>query len=94
MTSKSCGVVGSQRHREPGRAGTLYGDRITQLDLRIAKVLALGGTRTTLGVDVNNAMNVNTVLVYNPVVVPGGNWQQPRNVMSARLIRISAEWSV
>jgi hypothetical protein len=73
--------------------GTLYGERITQLDLRIAKILRFGGTQTTVGADVYNAMNVNTVLVYNPVFVPGGNWQQPRNVMSGRLIRISAEMS-
>jgi hypothetical protein len=40
-----------------------------------------------------NALNSNTVLTYNPAFVPGVQWQQPRAVMSARLIRISGELS-
>ena len=53
--------------------GTLYGDRINQLDFRIAKILKLGRTRTTVGVDLYNALNSSTVLVYNNTFVPGGH---------------------
>jgi len=73
--------------------GTIYGDRISQLDIRLAKILRFGRTRTTLGVDLYNALNSNTVLTYNPTFVPGVQWQQPRAVMSARLVRISGELS-
>jgi hypothetical protein len=75
------------------KPGTLYGDRIRQLDFRVAKILRFGRTRTTVGVDLYNALNSNTVLTYNPAFVPGVQWQQPRAVMSARLIRISGELS-
>ena len=32
--------------------GTLYGDRINEIDLRFAKILRFGRTRTNLGFDV------------------------------------------
>ena len=34
--------------------GTLYGDRINQLDFRVAKILRFGRTRTQLGLDLYN----------------------------------------
>ena len=37
--------------------GTLYGNRINQLDLRIAKLFRFGGTKTFVGVDLYNALN-------------------------------------
>ena len=37
--------------------GTLFGDRITQLDFRVAKILKFGRTRTQVGVDLYNALN-------------------------------------
>ena len=39
---------------EPGK---LYGDRINQLDFRVAKILRFGRTRTQLGMDVYNLTN-------------------------------------
>jgi hypothetical protein len=73
--------------------GELYGDRIGQLDFRVAKILRFGRTRTTVGLDVYNALNASTVLVYNSTFVPGGTWQQPRSIITARLIRIGGEMS-
>ena len=73
--------------------GTLYADRITQLDFRVAKILKAGHTRTTVGVDLYNALNSSTVLVYNNTFVPGGTWRQPRAIMTARLIRIGGEFT-
>jgi hypothetical protein len=73
--------------------GELYGDRISQLDLRVAKILRYGRTRTTVGLDVYNALNASTVLVYNSTFVPGGTWQQPRSIITGRLIRIGGEMS-
>src|SRR5688572_11181564 len=45
--------------------GTLYGDRVNQFDIRVAKNLRFGGTRTNVGVDVTNLLNGNPVLTYN-----------------------------
>jgi hypothetical protein len=73
--------------------GELYGDRINQLDFRVAKILRFGRTRTTVGLDIYNALNASTVLVYNSTFVPGGTWQQPRSIITGRLIRIGGEMS-
>jgi hypothetical protein len=73
--------------------GTLYGNRINQLDLRIAKLLRYGGTKTMVGIDLYNALNTSAILTYNNAFVPGGSWLQPLTVVTARMLRISAEFS-
>ena len=73
------------------RPGTLYGDRINQLDLRAAKIIRWAGFRTTVGVDVYNALNSNAVLSYNNTFVPGGTWLQPLAILTPRLFRVIAE---
>ena len=73
---------------EPGK---LYGDRINQLDFRVAKILKFGSTRTMVGIDLYNALNSSAVLTYNNAFVPGGTWLQPQTVLTARLIKFSAE---
>ena len=45
-------------------AGELYGDRITQVDMRIAKLLRFGRTRTNVGIDFYNLFNSNVPLTY------------------------------
>ncbi len=50
--------------------GSLYGDRISQLDLRLAKVLKHGRSRTAFGVEVYNVLNANAVVTYNNTFVP------------------------
>jgi hypothetical protein len=71
--------------------GSLYGDRINQLDFRAAKLLKFGGLRTMVGVDLYNALNSSGVLTYNNAFVPQGTWKQPVTVLTGRLVKISAE---
>lgn len=71
--------------------GSLYGDRITQFDLRLAKVLKHGRSRTVVGVELYNVLNTNAVLTYNNTFVPGGPWLQPLTVVTPRLLKITAE---
>ena len=52
--------------------GTLYGDRINQLDFRVAKILKYGRARTRIALDTYNAVNSSAVLTYNSTFVPGG----------------------
>jgi hypothetical protein len=73
--------------------GTLYGNRINQLDLRLAKLLRFNGTRTMIGIDLYNALNTDAILTYNNTFVPGGTWLQPLTVVTARMIRFSAEFT-
>jgi hypothetical protein len=71
--------------------GSLYGDRINQVDIRVAKTLKLGRSRTRGALDIYNLPNASTVLTYNNTFVPGGPWLQPLTVLTPRLFRISAE---
>ena len=56
-------------------AGELYGDRVTQVDMRIAKLLKFGRMRTNVGVDVYNLFNSNVPLGY--VTIYGRDLAQP-----------------
>ena len=69
--------------------GTLYGPRVNQLDLRVAKILRLGGARTTLSFDVFNLFNGNTPLGLNDSF---GRWQAPTSIMKARLAKFVAQF--
>ncbi len=71
--------------------GALYGDRINQLDFRVAKILRFGRTRTMVGVDLYNALNSSAILTYNAAYSPTGAWNTPVTVLTARLAKISAE---
>jgi hypothetical protein len=73
--------------------GSLYGDRINQLDFRFAKNFQFGGKRAMISLDLYNAMNANPVLTYNNSFTPGGPWLQPNSILTGRLARISAEWT-
>ena len=71
--------------------GTLYGDRINQLDVRAAKILKYGHSRTTVALDIYNALNSSAVLTYNNAFVPGGTWLQPIAILTPRFFKITAE---
>jgi hypothetical protein len=70
--------------------GELFGDRVNAFDLRIAKVVRLGRTRTNVGVDIYNLTYSSAVLTYNQAFNPGGTWLAPTSVLSARFAKISA----
>jgi hypothetical protein len=60
--------------------GTLYGDRLNQLDLRVGKIVKAGGTRTASNVDLYTALNANPVIAVNgtfnaaPTATPTAAW--------------------
>ena len=70
--------------------GSMYGDRLNVLDMRFAKVLTFGGTRTNAGFDVYNILNRNPVISNNFTFVPGGTWLRPNSILSARFVKFSA----
>ena len=69
--------------------GTMYGDRINELDLRLAKLLRLGGARSTFAMEMYNALNSSAVLSYNSAYIPNGTWLQPLAILTPRLIRFT-----
>jgi hypothetical protein len=71
--------------------GAMYGDRINQLDLRVAKSLTFGRSRTLVGLEIYNALNSSAVLTYNNSFVPDGTWLQPLTILTPRLFKITAE---
>jgi hypothetical protein len=68
---------------------TLFGDRINQLDARIGKVLRFGRMRSTVALDILNALNTDAILAYNPTFT--ATWPAPTTVMTARLLRASLQ---
>jgi len=71
--------------------GTLYGDRVNELDVRAAKILNYGRSRTRIAVDVYNVLNSSAVLTYNNTFVPSGTWLQPIAILTPRFFKITAE---
>jgi hypothetical protein len=72
---------------EPGR---LYGDRINQLDFRIAKIMKFGRTRTQIGMDVYNLTNSSAIQTYNQTY--GARYLTPTLVLPARFAKLSAQF--
>jgi hypothetical protein len=52
--------------------GTVYGDRLNQIDLRFSKLVNLGGGRVDLNVDLYNAFNTDAILTQQNLY--GATW--------------------
>ena len=68
--------------------GQLYGNRINQVDLRVAKILRLGGTRTMVGFDLYNLFNSNPTLTWDENY--GANYLRPTAILMPRFVRFNA----
>lgn len=70
--------------------GTLYGDRLNQLDLRLSKAFAImHGRRIHASVDLYNALNASPVISQNNTYGPA--WQQPTLVLQPRLVKFGGQ---
>jgi hypothetical protein len=68
---------------------TLFGDRINQVDFRVAKVLRFGRSRAQVGIDIYNVTNSNVAQGYLQTFGP--SWLRPTSVMDARFARVSGQ---
>jgi hypothetical protein len=78
---------------EPGQ---VWGERVNALDLRFGKVLRFGRARYTVGIDLFNALNSDTILTYNqsfnPAATTGSQaWLAPLSVLTPRFTKVSAQ---
>ena len=69
--------------------GTMYSDRINQMDFRAARLLRFGRTRTQLSLDIYNAFNSSAVQTYNQTY--GAAWLTPTLVLPARFAKLSVQ---
>jgi hypothetical protein len=71
--------------------GEVWGDRVNEIDLRFAKIVRFGGTRTHIGIDIFNILNSDAILTYNQTFAPGGAWLAPQSVLTPRFVKLSAQ---
>ena len=67
--------------------GSLYGDRLNQIDLRVGKVISLGGgRRATASVDLFNVLNSNAVLLEATTYAA---FRTPVQITPGRLVKFT-----
>ena len=69
--------------------GTLYAQQTNLLDLRFSKILRFGKYRTSLNLDLSNALNSSGVTTLNNNF---SAWQVPTAIHLARFAKISANF--
>ena len=72
--------------------GQVYPDRITSMDMRVAKILKFSRFRANVGFDFYNLFNANTGTAFNQVFDPqtnGASWFRPTAVLTARFVRFN-----
>lgn len=68
--------------------GTLYGDRLNDLDVRVAKVFG-GVPRTSLNLNIFNLFNGNAVLTENSNYAV---WRAPQSILQPRFAKVSVQF--
>jgi hypothetical protein len=70
-------------------AGVLYGESMTQVDLRLAKTVRVSRVRLQPQVDFYNLLNANNILGYNNTYGPA--WQRPTSIMQGRIVKLGVQ---
>ena len=80
----------------------LFGERVSLFDLKIAKNIRIGNTRTTIGADIYNLFNSDAIQAYdnnyvidNPATPDNENatWGNPTGIVSPRFVRLSVQFN-
>ena len=69
--------------------GTMYGDRLNQLDFRFGRAVRLGTRRVNFSLDIYNALNVDTALTLNNAFA---TWQRPQSIILARFAKLGMQF--
>ena len=70
--------------------GTMYVERLYQLDLRASKIFRFGHHRLQANVDMYNAGNASSILGVNTTF--GTNWLRPTSILQGRLVKLGGQW--
>ena len=68
--------------------GSMYGERLNQLDLRLARPVRLGRAKTTFQFDLYNALNVDAVTGINTNYA---SWLRPQAVILGRFAKLGVQ---
>ena len=69
--------------------GTMYGDRVTQVDVRFGKSFRVQRSRIQASVDLFNVLNSSAILGLNTTY--GTSWLSPTQILQGRLIKLGAQ---
>jgi hypothetical protein len=69
--------------------GSVYGERTTQVDFRLARSFRFGRTRIQGQVDLYNMLNASPVLAQTTTYGPA--WQNPTRILDGRLIKFGTQ---
>jgi hypothetical protein len=67
---------------------SMYGDRMTRIDLRLGKTIRAGRVRATPSIDLYNLMNASTVLAVSSAYA---TWQRPQQIVPGRFAKIGVQ---
>jgi hypothetical protein len=69
--------------------GTLYGDRLHQLDFRLTKLFTVARAHIQTNLDFFNVLNTHAIQTQNNRF--GSAWQQPTQVQGARYVQFAGQ---
>jgi hypothetical protein len=75
--------------------GQIYGDRVNNIDLRVAKIVRVKGTKANVGIDLYNLTNKNTGTTFEATYDPasqGARWMVPTAVLQPRFVRFNVQF--
>jgi hypothetical protein len=76
-------------------AGVLYGGRVTQVDMRFAKIVRLGPRRIDIGLDLYNAFNASDANMFVQTydyATNGATYMRPSAIVSPRFVRFNVRF--
>ena len=66
--------------------GTMYGERMTQVDMRMSKIIHVGRARIQANFDLYNLLNASPILATNSRF--GSSWLRPTYVLPGRIFKV------
>ncbi len=69
--------------------GTMYGDRVTQVDVRVGKMFRVQRSRIQASLDLFNVLNSSAILALNTTF--GTSWQWPTQILQGRLAKVGVQ---
>jgi hypothetical protein len=89
QTTLGRAVTGGSQTTQLIAPGTLYGDRFTQIDMRLGKTFKAGRSRIQGTFDLFNLLNSSAILSQNNTF--GSAWRTPTLILQGRLMKLGVQ---